>query len=143
MIRHLDVVVLVQKSLVQPNKPASSLVNSPVQLLSITYGADYEIDLTAFPEPEPSFAYCDDVGSKVKIHSGLVEAGKLTINDQPDFMWLEGPRDCVLLKASQTCREGDKVTFRSLGIGEFCLEIYHVAENGTPNLLRQDEFCFK
>mgnify|MGYP001805047964 CR=1 FL=1 len=118
-------------------------MKSPVQLLSITHGADYEIDLSAFPEPEPVFAYCDDVGSMVKIHSGLVEAGKRTIKDQPDYMWLEGPRECLLLKASLESRDGDKAKFRSLGIGEFCLEIYHIDQNKIPSLLRQDDFCFK
>tara|TARA_R110002096_G_scaffold29509_5_gene88964 strand:+ start:34608 stop:34964 length:357 start_codon:yes stop_codon:yes gene_type:complete len=118
-------------------------MKTPIQLLSITRGADYEIDLTGFAEPEPSFAYVDDVGSKVQVLSGLVEVGRITIEGQPDFMWLEGARDGVLLKALPGGHEGEKVAFRSLGIGEFCLEIYHVGPNGAFELLRQDDFCFK
>ena len=49
----------------------------------------------------------------------------------------------MLLKALPGGHEGEKVAFRSLGIGEFCLEIYHVGPNGAFELLRQDDFCFK
>jgi len=118
-------------------------MKAPIRLISITHGADYELDLTSFEEAEPQFAYVDDVGSDVRVLSGLMETGRITIENQPDYLWLTGPRDCVVLRASRDCRDGDEALLRSLGIGEFCLEIYHLRPDGKPNLLRQDEFCFK
>jgi hypothetical protein len=111
--------------------------------MAITTGAEVEIDLSCFREPEPLFAYVDDVGCKVKPLSGLEISGKVTIENQPDFMWLKGKRDGVLLRATMECRQGHFASFRSLGIGEFCLEIYHVRPDQRVELLHQDDFAFK
>ncbi len=112
-------------------------------MISITQGADFEIDLSAFSEKEPVFAYVDDGRCLVKPLSGLVIDGRLKLENQPPFMWLEGTRDCVLLKASLECRQGNIASFRSLEVGEFCLEIYHVRPDNSVKLLHQDDFCFK
>jgi hypothetical protein len=123
------------------------VINKSVRLIDTIEGADFEIDLSYFPEPEPIFAYVDDLECQVMSLSGLVIAGKMTIENQPDFMWLEGARNCVILK---TCKQpGDAesvqkfVSLRSLSVGEFCLEIYHVRPDGTVKLLHQDDFIFK
>jgi hypothetical protein len=118
-------------------------LNQPVRLVSITDGADFEIDLSAFPEAEPVFAYTDDGGAGVKVLSGLEVTGRLTVPDQPAYMWLNGPRDCVLLKATPEGVRERRASFRSLGVGEFCLEVYHVRPDMSVALLRQDDFCFK
>jgi hypothetical protein len=118
-------------------------MNTRVQLVSISEGADFEIDLSAFPEAEPVFAYVDDVGSGVEELRGLVLDGRMTIHDQPSFMWLKGSRDCVLLRATTEGIRERRASFRSLGVGEFCLEIYHVRPDRSVELLRQDDFCFK
>ncbi len=117
--------------------------NQPVRLVSITNGADFEADLSAFAEAAPVFAYVDDRGSRVEVLSGLDVAGRITVPDQPEYMWLKGPRDCVLLKATPEGVRAGRVAFRSLGVGEFCLEIYHVRPDMSIELLRQDDFCFK
>ena len=118
-------------------------MSNSIRLTSISQGADFEIDLSAFPEKEPIFAYVDDVNGSVKPLSGLVVDGLLKIENQPSFMWLRGTRSCVLLKASLECRQGNLASFRSLAVGEFCLEIYHVRPDNSVKLLHQDDFCFK
>lgn len=118
-------------------------MSSPIRLVSISQGADFEVDLSASPEPEPVFAYVDDVGCSVEPLSGLVAEGRMTIEGQPPFMWLQGARTCVLLKAKAARGGGNLVSFRSLGVGEFCVEIYHVRPEGGVELLHQDHFCFK
>jgi hypothetical protein len=123
------------------------VMNKSVRLIDTIEGADFEIDLSYFPEPEPIFAYVDDLDCRVMSLSGLVIAGRMTIENQPDFMWLEGARNCVILK---TCKQpGDAesvqkfVSLRSLSVGEFCLEIYHVQPDGNVELLHQNDFIFK
>ena len=117
--------------------------NQPVRLVSITHGADFEIDLSVFPEAEPVFAYTDDVGAGIKLLSGLEFAGQMTVQGQPQYMWLDGPRDCLLLKATPEGVQERRASFRSLGVGEFCLEVYHVQPDMSVELLRKDDFCFK
>lgn len=99
--------------------------------------------MSVFPEAEPLFAYVDDVAGGVEPLRGLVLAGRLTILDQSPFMWLHGPRDCVLLKTSAAGRQAGQVAFRSLSVGEFCLEIYHVRPDTSVALLHRADFCFK
>jgi predicted TIM-barrel enzyme len=115
----------------------------PVRLVSISQGADFELDLSAFSEAEPVFAYVDDVGAGVEVLRGLVVDGRMTIQNRPPFMWLQGPRDCVLLKASAEGRRDRRGSFRSLGVGEFCLEVYYVRPDKSVVLLHKDDFCFK
>jgi hypothetical protein len=111
-----------------------------VRLVSITLGADFEIDLTGFTDdPTPAFGYVDDYKCPVKVLENLSIDGKITIEDRPDFMWLEGPRECVLLRATG----GNKASFRSLAVGEFCVEIYYVRPDGSAELIHQNDFCFK
>lgn len=114
-----------------------------VRLVSITHGADIEIDVSVFPETEPVFAYVDDVGSGVKIMGGLEVIGRLTVEGQPPYMWLNDPRDCVLLKATPDGVRARRAAFRSLGVGEFCLELYHVRPDSSVELVGQGDFCFK
>jgi hypothetical protein len=118
-------------------------MNNSVRLVSISEGADFEIDLSAFLEPEPLFAYVDDVGSLVAPRFGLVVAGRIRIDDQAPFRWLHGTRDCVLLKASMKGRQAGRMSFLSLGVGEFCLEIYHICPDRSVELLYKHDFCFK
>jgi hypothetical protein len=99
-----------------------------VRLVSITHGADFEIDLTGFSDSAPAFGYVDDAKCPVKV-----------LENRPAFMWLDGPRECVLLRASG----GKTASFRSLAVGEFCVEIYHVRPDGSAELLHQNDFCFK
>jgi hypothetical protein len=115
-------------------------VSTPIQLVSISKGAEFSLDLSAFPEAEPEFAYVDDVKCKVEPLSGLVAQGRIKIEGRPPFMWLEGTRDCVLLKALGGAKTA---SFLSLAVGEFCLEVYHVRPDGDVDLLYQDDFCFK
>jgi len=117
--------------------------NPPVSLLGIEHGAEFEIDLAPFPEENPMFAYVDDVGSKLQILGGFVTEGRLKISNRPSFAWLSGDRDCVLLEATPKAKRLGRAAFRSLGVGEFCVEIYHVAPDRTVRLLHQDDFCFK
>lgn len=114
-----------------------------LRLVGITRGAEFDVDLAAFPEAEPVFAYVDDCGDDVLPLRNLALAGTMTIEDQAPYLWLEGPRRCVLLKASAAGREGRVASFRSRAVGEFCMEIYHVRPDGTVALLFQDDFCFK
>ena len=111
-----------------------------VKLVSITRGADFEIDVSRFAMPA-AFACVDDaVQGAVKVLEGLEVVGRITIADRGRFMWLDGPRDCVLMRALPGAT---KASFRSLGIGEFCVEIYYVPETGSPELLIEADFCFK
>jgi hypothetical protein len=118
-------------------------MNSPVQVVGISEGTGFEIDLSAFLEPEPLFAYVDDVGSRIKPFFGLVVAGRILIDDQPPFMWLEGSRNCVLLKTSMQGRQENRVLFLLLSVGEFCFEIYHISPDGSAELLYKNDCCFK
>lgn len=117
--------------------------NPSVQLVSITRGAEISLNLSAFPEAEPVFAYADDVGTRIEVLSGLEVTGRMIIEGQPPYKWLDGPRDSVLLKATPAgVREG-RAVFRSLGVGEFCLEVYHVRPDMRVELLGKGDFCFK
>lgn len=118
-------------------------MNNAVRFVSVAQGACFEIDLSAFPEPEPLFACVDDIGGEVKPLFGLVAAGRMIIVDQPPFMWLQGARDCVLLKTNAQGRQENRVSFLFLSVGEFCLEIYHVRPDGSVELLYKNGFCFK
>lgn len=41
-------------------------------------------------------------------------------------------------------RAGDNIVrFRSRGVGEYCLEIYYIPGDGTPQLLWRDDFCLE
>ncbi len=118
-------------------------VTDPEAYSGIEEGIVFEIDLSAFPETEPMFAYVDDVGSNVKPLSGLAVAGSKRIEGQPEFLWLKGTRDCVLLRATAALRRGSRVLFHSLGVGEFCVEIYHVSPEGDVRVLFRDDYCIK
>jgi hypothetical protein len=115
-------------------------MNNPVRIIN-TF--DFEIDLSAFLEPEPLFAYVDDVGSRIEPRFGLVVAGSIGIDDQPPFMWLEGPRDCILLKTSVQGRQEGHVSFFSPAVGEFCVEIYHLRPDRSAEVLYKNGFCLK
>jgi hypothetical protein len=110
-----------------------------VRLVAITHGADFEIDLTGFPDPTPAFAYVDDDGGSVEVLQNCSIDGHITIDDRPDFMWLRGPRACVQLRSTG----GKTASFRSLTVGEFCVEIYYVRSDGSAELIHQNDFCFK
>ena len=69
------------------------------------FWALFEIDLSFFPEPEPRFAYVDDLRCRVEVLKGLAITSPMTIEGQPDFMWLSGTREGVLLTATAACRE--------------------------------------
>ena len=114
-----------------------------VRLVSISSGADFLINLSLCAEASPAFAYVDDVGCGVQILHGLSLDGRITIPDRPRFMWLDGPRDCVLLRPTEEGMKGGTVSFRSLGVGEFCVEIYLVRPDGSTELLHENDFCFK
>ena len=118
-------------------------MNPAVKLVSISQGAEFDIDLSAFPGAEPVFAYVDDLGSEVLPMFGLDIAGRMTIEDQPEYMWLNGPRNCVLLKTNAEGRRDRRVRLCSLGAGEFCLEIYHIRPDQSIELLYREDFCFK
>jgi hypothetical protein len=53
--------------------------NQSVRLVSITSGADIEIDMSAFPEAGPVFAYADDVGGRIEVLGGLEVAGRMAL----------------------------------------------------------------
>lgn len=114
-----------------------------VRLVSISRGAEFVIDLSTFTEPEPLFAYVDDLDGSVEALRGSVIAGHITLYDQPPFMWLAGPRDCILLTPSAEGTEEGLLSFCSLSVGEFCLEIYHVRPDGSVVVLYRNDFCFK
>jgi hypothetical protein len=114
-------------------------VDHRVRLVSITRGADFEIDLTGFPDPTPAFGYVDDYKCPVEVLQNLSIDGNITIENRPDFMWLQGPRECVLLRSIG----GKMASFRSLAVGEFCVEIYYVRPDGSAELIHQNDFCFK
>ncbi len=118
-------------------------MNPAVQLVSIRHGAEFEIDLSAFPESEPVFAYVDDMGSGVALNLGLDTAGHVTIEDQPEYMWLKGPRNCTVLKTNAEGKREGRVRFLSLGADEFCLEIYHLRPDESIELLYREDYCFK
>lgn len=109
----------------------------PTRRPSISWGAAFEIDLSAFPEPEPVFAYVDDVGAGVEVLHGLVADGRMTVHDQPPFMWLDGPIDCIRLKVTPEGVRPRRAAFRSLGVGELCLEVYHVHPDRGGRLIPQ------
>ena len=117
--------------------------NQAVRLVSISHGADIEIDLSAFLEAEPVFAYVDDVGAGAEVLGGLEISGRMTVEGQPRYMWLDGPRDCVLLKATADGVQERRAAFRSLGVGEFCLEVYHVRPDTSVELVGKGDFCLK
>jgi len=114
-----------------------------VRLVSITRGAEIEFDLSAFPEVGPVFAYADDLGAGVEVLGGLEVAGRMTVEGQPPYMWLDGPRDCVLLRATPEGLRNRHAAFLSLGGGEFCLEVYRVKPDKSVELLGKGDFCFK
>ena len=62
--------------------------------------------------------------------------------DGDNYMWLDGTRHCRLLRATQS-RETNCASFRSRGVGEFCLEIYYVPTDAAPRLLWRDDFILK
>lgn len=113
----------------------------PVVMTDLSRGPEFEINTDCFSEPEPVFAYCDDVGSLIDQLDGLEEAGTMEFRQSP-FMWLKETRQCRLLRATRRA-DGNIVRFRSCGVGEFCLEIYYIPGDGTPHLLWRDDFCLK
>lgn len=118
--------------------------NQSVRLVGISCrGVDIEIDLSAFPEAGPVFAYADELGGRIEVLGGLEVAGRMTIEGQPPYMWLHGPRDCVLLKANADGARERRGAFRSRGVGEFCLEVYHVRPDLSVELIGRGDFCFK
>lgn len=118
-------------------------MRDPVRLVSITRGAEFEIDLSRFAEPNPVFAYVDDVRGSLDELRGLVIDGRITLADRPVFMWLQGARDCVRLRVTVEGARAGRVSFRSQSVGEFCLEVYRVLPDGGAELLHQNDFCFK
>lgn len=118
-------------------------MTSAVRLVSITHGAEYEIDLSPFAEADLLFAYVDDLGCGVEPLRGLVADGRVTIEGRPPFMWLDGPRDCALLRVTEDGRRAGRVALRSLAVGEFCLEIYRMRPGAGAELLHSADFCFK
>jgi hypothetical protein len=114
-----------------------------VRLVAISKGADFEIDLARCAEVEPAFAYVDDLGTSVEILHGLTVDGRITIPDRPAFMWLTGPRNCILMRPTPEGTKSGRVSFRSHGIGEFCVEIYLVRRDGSVELLHENDFTFK
>ena len=120
--------------------PAAIARSFPVYLRSIKDGARYGVNARCFTEERPVLAYCDDVGSQVDDLRGLREVGRARFTAEP-FMWLTGERECALLEIDLTFT-GD-VSFRSRGVGEFCVEVYHARPDGTYVAIERDEFCFK
>ncbi|MEO0446923.1 MAG: hypothetical protein AAF191_12690 [Verrucomicrobiota bacterium] len=118
-------------------------MNQAVSLVSITHGADLQIDLSHFAEPYPVFGYADDLGTGVIPLSGLNFHGEMAILDQPDYRWLTGPRNAILLKVTRQGRQDGRVLLRSQGLGEFCLEVYHLGTDQSISLIYQDDYCFK
>ena len=114
-----------------------------VREISIKHGADLEIDLSFFPEEEPVFAYVDDTGDGAEPLFGLEIAGRIVIQGQPDYLWLDGDRDCTLLRVNSQGRGEGRAVLRSLGIGEFCLQIYHIKPDQTAELIHQWDYVFK
>ncbi|HEY1957748.1 MAG TPA: hypothetical protein VGH28_19140 [Polyangiaceae bacterium] len=120
-----------------------------VRLTSITEGAELEVDLHAFREAEPRFAYVDDVMEQRIAHGRaavvplrcFVLDGMLAVPNQDDYMWLRGDRHCVVLKAQRDARE--TASFRSLAVGEFCMEVYYLERDGRAAKLYQNHFSFK
>ncbi|GAB4122174.1 MAG: hypothetical protein Fur005_17010 [Roseiflexaceae bacterium] len=113
------------------------------RIRSITHGAEFEIDLARFTEPLPIFAYVDDLACQVDHLDGLTHAGLLRIDQQAPFMWLQGPRNCTKLIVNEAGQQQRRATFRSLAVGEFCYELYHVAPDGTSTRLLAGDFTFK
>ena len=121
--------------------PAEVRRGHRVTLVGFTHGAVFEIDPSAFPEPEPMFAYWDDwddwdVG--VDQLQGLQLVGELELSPRRN----REPRRCLLLRATADAA-GGICRLRSLAVGEFDLELYHVPPDGAPELLWSDDFIFK
>lgn len=114
-----------------------------IALVAIQKGADFEIDLSGFRDPAPSFAYVDDVEGGVLVLHGLEAAGQIEIANRPDFMWLRGTRKCSLMRATADGLRAGRASFRGLGVGEFCVEIYFVSSSGEIELIHENDFCFK
>jgi hypothetical protein len=113
------------------------------RFVSISRGAEIEIDLSDANSPLPAFAYVDDVGAEVLPRYGLRLEGRAVIHDQPQFMWLDGPRDCARLVVEPEALRDGLAALRSLGVGEFCLELYLLPHDGPPRRICHGDFCFK
>ena len=100
---------------------------NPVKLIAVNKGADFTIDLSAFPDVEPVFAYVDDMNCDVEMLNGLVIDGQIRVDERPPFMWLEGERNCIRLKASIDCRNGEFASFRSFCWGILCRNLLYNA----------------
>jgi hypothetical protein len=85
----------------------------------------------------------DDDATRILILEGLALDGRITIAGCPDFMWLKGLRDCVLMRPTKEGTRNGRVSFRALAVGEFCVEIYLVRPGGSIELLHENDFCFK
>ncbi len=120
--------------------PAAIARSFPVYLRSITNGPRYGVNPRCFTEAQPTLAYCDDIGSEVDDLRGLRVVGRARFK-APPFMWLGDERECVLLQVDATF-EGE-VSFRSRGVGEFCVEVYHARPDGTYVAIERDDFCLK
>ncbi len=113
------------------------------RLVGITRGVEVEVDLGAFGEPAPTFACVDDTGAGVEALHGIEVVGRITVEGQPPYLWLQGPRDCVLLRATAEGVRAKRGAFRARAVGEFCLEVYRVRPDRGVELLGRGEFCFK
>ena len=120
--------------------PAAIARSFPVYLHSITDGPRYGVNPRCFSEAQTLLAYCDDVGAEVDDLRGLRVVGRARIK-APPFMWLGDERDAVLLQVDATVEGG--VSFRSRGVGEFCVEVYHARPDGTYVAIERDDFCLK
>jgi hypothetical protein len=58
-------------------------------------------------------------------------------------MWLQGPRNCTKRIVNAIGQQQRRAPFRSLALGEFCYELYHVATDGTSTRLLAGDFTFK
>lgn len=103
----------------------------------------FGIDLSKFAESRPVFGYVDDGNAGMRVVRGLTAGGTMTITGQPPFLWLDGPRQVSLFQVSEEGKQDRRAEFVTLGCGEFCLEVYHLAPDGSIRLIFQDDFCSK
>ncbi|MCA9692286.1 MAG: hypothetical protein KC636_21990 [Myxococcales bacterium] len=112
-----------------------------VRLVDLTHGPVFELDVAAFPEDAPRFAYYDDSGAQAEAVAGLVDEGHVEL-ELPSGRGTLETRRCQLFRATRADDDA-RARLRSRTVGEFWAELYHVADDGPPELLWRDDFCLK
>jgi hypothetical protein len=122
----------------------------PVQCYFTDDELAFEICTECFPEPEPIIGVVQDASSGAGFRPGndLIAVGTAPL---PDSSWFGDDEDddtnevsiLHLFKCAARTPTSENPVLISEGIGEFCVEIYHMSPDNGPKRIFIEDFCLK